>query len=503
VPCPRPAATISRRDLFAKAAGAAAAFGVAARSALGEPDRQQPILQRLKVKPVLLYQLFERKEARSWRPWGGLQNAQQVKEEEQRIQNELSMMSANADFDLEVLPLASVDTVDKAAQAVAASDHDVTLIYAASGGGQALEALAAPKPWNIVFVRHRSGPVYLWYEIAHPRFLRKTVDEYGQKGMDVEDVVVDSYDDILTRLRALYGLKNALGKRIVCIGGAGGWGQGGKKAPELTKSIWKMDLQDVTYPELSKRIAAARKNDALVKRTRMMADAYLGKRGVKLETDRKFVHNAFLLNEVFLDLLTEYKTDALTVNQCMGTIMGVSETTACMPLSLLNDAGYMAFCESDFVVIPSGVLLRYVSGKPMFLNDPTYPHHGVVTLAHCTAPRRMDGYRDEPVRILTHFESDYGASPKVEMRKGEKVTNLIPDFASKHWVGFEGEIVDVPFLPICRSQIDVSIQGDMQRLLTEMKGFHWMTSYGRYFNESAYALRKAGIELVDIRRQAS
>ncbi|MCK7524027.1 MAG: hypothetical protein MZV64_43570 [Ignavibacteriales bacterium] len=27
----------------------------------------------------------------------------------------------------------------------------------------------------------------------------------------------------------------------------------------------------------------------------------------------------------------------------------------------------------------------------MFLNDPTYPHDGIITLAHCTAPRKMDG----------------------------------------------------------------------------------------------------------------
>ena len=65
----------------------------------------------------------------------------------------------------------------------------------------------------------------------------------------------------------------------------------------------------------------------------------------------------------------------------MGTIMGMSQTTACLPLSLLNDAGYLAFCESDFVVIPSGVLLHYISGLPVFLNDPTYQHDGVVTLA--------------------------------------------------------------------------------------------------------------------------
>ena len=128
----------------------------------------------------------------------------------------------------------------------------------------------------------------------------------------------------------------------------------------------------------------------------------------------------------------------------MGTIMPLAETTACLPLSTLNDDGYLAFCESDFVVIPAGMLLASISGHPMFMNDPTYPHDGIITLAHCTAPRKMDGKTLEPARILTHFESDYGAAPKVEMRNGQKVTNIIPDFAGKRWVGLTGEIVDPP-----------------------------------------------------------
>ena len=53
---------------------------------------------------------------------------------------------------------------------------------------------------------------------------------------------------------------------------------------------------------------------------------------------------------------------------------------------------------------------------------------------------------------MTHFESDYGAAPKVEFRKGQTVTSIIPDFAHARWVGLAGEIVDAPFLPICRAR---------------------------------------------------
>ena len=300
------------------------------------------------------------------------------------------------------------------------------------------------------------------------------------------------------RLRALAGLKNTTGKRILAIGGASGWGDGGRNAPDRARELWNLEIQEVAYSDLGARLKRARGNDSLLKRCRLDAGHYLAQKRTSLETSREFVEKCFLLTEVFHDLLDEFHTDALTINQCMGTIMEVSETTACLPLSLLNDAGYMAFCESDFVVIPSGILLHYISGKPVFLNDPTYPHDGLVTLAHCTAPRKMDGAEAEPARIMTHFESDYGAAPKVEMRTGQKLTNLVPDFASKKWVGFSGEVTGNPFLPICRSQIDVSIQGNTQMLVEEMRGFHWMTAYGDYLREVEYALKKTGVDWIKV-----
>ena len=178
----------------------------------------------------------------------------------------------------------------------------------------------------------------------------------------------------------------------------------------------------------------------------------------------------------------------------MGTIMPLAETSACLTLSLLNDAGYLAFCESDFVVVPSGILLAHISGKPVFLNDPTYPHDKLITLAHCTAPRRMDGKKLAPARILTHFESDYGAAPKVEMLIGQTVTNIIPDFAFNRNVGLLGKITDNPFLDICRSQIDISFQCDNKTVAEQMPGFHWITAYGDYIRETGYALKKIGIK---------
>ena len=137
------------------------------------------------MQPVLTYALPKRRQATSWRSWGGIQTEQDLAAEKKRIEAELEQLKRKSDFALEVLPLATAQNVEQAA-AIAKGDHDTMLVYAAGGDRGTLEKLVSAEKWNLMFLRHDSGPVYLWYEIVHPHFLRKTTDEYGQAGMDVQ-----------------------------------------------------------------------------------------------------------------------------------------------------------------------------------------------------------------------------------------------------------------------------------------------------------------------------
>ncbi len=406
-----------------------------------------------------------------------------------RINTEIKQMQARADFPVSFLPVSPVKGM-KAVEGMAdLAGADAVLLYAAGGEISGIEKLGKPV---IVFLRHRSGPVSLWYEIVSPRYLRQHTDDPKTAAIDAGDVVVDSLDEVTWRLRSLCGLVNTRGARIVAVGGPGAWAHG-NDVVNMVKSKWKLDIRELPYAELGSLIKAARADSAAVALARRRAEVYLKQPGTSLETARPFVENALLLDQIFRGILAEQKCRAITINQCMGTIMPLAETSACLTLSTLNDDGYLAFCESDFVAIPAGMLMASIAGHPMFMNDPTYPHDGVITLAHCTASRKLDGRTVEPARILTHFESDYGAAPKVEMRIGQKVTNIIADFSGKRWVGFTGEIADHPFLPICRSQIDVKFTCDSQKLAERMPGFHWMTVYGDYLREAGYALKKIPI----------
>ncbi len=494
--------SFTRRD-FLKGAGVTALGSVAAGGLswplfAGHAETAEEIWRAspLKVKPILVHSIPTRGFQTSWRNWGGIETAADARAEVARIEGELAALTKKAEFPLNFLPVAAVR---QAADLSAIGDigaADAFLVYAAGGWMDVFDALDKTGKDRIYFCRHKSGPVYLWYEIISPRYLRQHGDSLAVKGVDEDDVVVDSQDELLWRFRALAGLRNTMGTKILAIGGPAAWSEpeGSGSVVKRVIDMWKFDIVTVSYDDLGRLIREARADAATVRRARSRADAYLKTPGTSLETGRPFVENGLLLDEVFRAMLKKAGARALTINGCMGTIMPLAETSACLTLSTLNDDGYLAFCESDFVVIPSGVLLANISSRPVFLNDPTYPHDGIITLAHCTAPRKMDGRNMEPARILTHFESDYGAAPKVEMGKGQMTTNIAPDFAHKRWLGLLGEIVEAPFLPICRSQIDIRYKCDDRTLAKRMPGFHWMTCYGDFTRELPYALKRVGIE---------
>ena len=488
---------ITRRGFMgggAAALGGAALTGLSwsALAAVEDKPLAPPARRALVVKPVFVYSTPRRRAKSSWRNWGGIQTQDEADKEAARIADELAKLKAAADFPVTFLPVAAIRRGNELAGVTDLAKADVVIMYPAGGWSDTFNAVAKTGKDMIIFLRHKSGPVYLWYEIVHPRYLRRHGDALAVKGVDYQDVVVDSQKEILWRLRALCGLRNTVGMGIVAVGGPGGWAT--RKAPDLARDRWKLDIKTVSYKDLGELIKAARADKAAVERARKRAEAYLKLPGTTLETKRDCVDKCFVLEEIFRALMKKADCKAITVNSCMGTIMRVADAVACLPLSTLNDEGYLAFCESDFVVIPSGLLMANISGLPPFLLNPTYPHDGIMTMAHCTAPRKMDGKNLEPARIVTHFESDFGAAPKVNMRIGQKLTLVGTDFAAKHWIGCSGRIVGHPFLPICRSQIEVQFECDSALLAERMQGFHWMIIYGSYLREIGYALKRTAIE---------
>ena len=504
----QPSADADRRDFLKTMALSATALGVASVSASADDAEKSHGMTRLfqaakplRVQPVLVYHMYERRKDTTWREWGGLLSEADVDREVAKIDAELGRLSDQAEFKLEIAGVRRVNSDENLKKALA-TDCDLFLVYGAGAGGPGLysfkwiEALANSGKPNVMFLRHKSGPISLLYETVHPYFMRRGKDEFVEQNLTIDDIVVDDVSQVLWRLRAWRGLLDAKGAKIVAFGGPAS-GRLPHECPPSAKEIWGLDIITVEDAELQGRVSKAHQDPRVIKDAERQMEAYLKTGVVSVETKKDYLRNAFILTAAMIEVMEERGARAVTIKNCM-CYGEVAKTTPCMALSMINDTGRMAFCESDFSAIPAGILLGNISGKPVFFNDPTFPHDGVCTCAHCSCTRRLDGINLELVKILTHCESDYGAAPKVLFSKGQRITSIAPAFMGDKWVAFTGKITDHPNYHICRSQLDCTIDGDWKRLLREMRGFHWITGYGNYLNELGYAAGKLGIEWVNV-----
>lgn len=445
----------------------------------------------VRVKPILIYDVPSRREADSWRGYGGIQTSAAAREEAARIAQELEDLKSQAEFPIVVQPVEVLDSQAKLRQ-LSEQDTDFCLVYAA---GYCTEwPLKSPMS---MFVRHRSGPFYLGFEIANWRFLRQSGDLPAVKGFDTDDIVVDSQEELLWRLRAMYGVRNARGTKMLTIGGLEAYSSPAQEnGPRVAREMWGYEFVNVTDDEFTARLKAARENDAVARAVEAQTVALLKSPNITLATDRKFVFNSYMALHVCRELMKETGASNFGFSRCMGSKqIGMLGTPPCFVLSLANDEGHTAYCHTDLSHTMPGVLMRWIASRPTFVCNSHHPHDGIFFVAHCQAPRRMNGRDYEPATIMTHYESDYGAACKTHYTQDQVVTAVVPNLACSKWQGFRGKIVGAPSYPACRSQMEILMDGDWQGLQREMEGFHTQIVYGDYLREIGYALKKVGPQI--------
>ncbi len=343
----------------------------------------------LRVQPALMYYLDQRQEKTSWRSYGGLCTEADVTTEIGRITGELQRLVREAEFPIEILPMARIRDEGSARQ-VAEADADAIVLYAASGGTNFVNIIASSKTPMVMFLRHRSRPFYLWYEIAHWRFLRQNGDTFAAVNANMEDIVVDDYHEVLWRLRALYGLANAKGTKMLAIGGLVAYSEPAQaNGPSHAREVWGYEIETLTEEQFAEHLAQARNDPKRVQEAQRRADELLSTPNVTLATERKFVVNSYLALAVCERLMARTGASNFGFGRCMGRpVIEMLDTPPCLILSLANDAGYTAYCHTDLSHTLPGVLLRWIAGRPTFVCNSHFPHDGLFTVAHCAARGR-------------------------------------------------------------------------------------------------------------------
>lgn len=195
--------------------------------------------------------------------------------------------------------------------------------------------------------------------------------------------------------------------------------------------------------------------------------------------DSKEIEKALKLHKALNKIKEEYNLNGLTI-RCFD-LLGTLKTTACMSLSLFNQDGIVATCEGDVPTMISMHILNKITNQVGFQANPSRIdiEKKRMIFAHCTLPLNMiDNYK-----LDTHFESGIGVVIKGYLKE-EKITIFKLSKNLKDYYITTGTIIrNLEESNLCRTQIEVNIDDDIEYFLNRPYGNHHVIIYGDYKKE--------------------
>lgn len=200
---------------------------------------------------------------------------------------------------------------------------------------------------------------------------------------------------------------------------------------------------------------------------------------LEFKYDSKEIDKALKLHKVLNKIKEEYNLNGLTI-RCFD-LLNKLKTTSCLSLALLNKEGVVATCEGDVPTMISMHILNKLTNQVGFQANPSRidVENKKMILAHCTLPLNMvDKYN-----LDTHFESGIGVAIKGYLKE-EKVTIFKLSKNLKDYYVTTGTIIkNLEESNLCRTQIEVSIDDNIEYFLNRPYGNHHVVIYGDYKNK--------------------
>ena len=200
---------------------------------------------------------------------------------------------------------------------------------------------------------------------------------------------------------------------------------------------------------------------------------------LEFKYDSKEIDKALKLHKVLNRIKEEYNLNGLTI-RCFDLLEKL-KTTSCLSLALLNKEGIVATCEGDVPTMISMHILNKITDQVGFQANPSRIdiENKKIILAHCTLPLNMvNSYN-----LDTHFESGIGVAIKGYLKE-EKVTIFKLSKNLKDYYVTTGTIIkNLEESNLCRTQIEVSIDDNIEYFLNRPYGNHHVVIYGDYKDE--------------------
>ena len=314
-----------------------------------------------------------------------------------------------------------------------------------------------------------------------------------EKGAKVDCILSSDYSQLAAAIRPFRAIHHLREAKIcnLTTRDFGGYSASMKdKFGTRIKQI-KLDRMLKLYESVSNERADQECNDWIKKAEKVV------------EPDRDEIFKSCKLALAFEKLLDEEEATVMTVD-CYGTMYRKLPAFPCIGFTRLNDMGLGGICEADLQSAMTHIIIQGLCGRPGFISDPTVDEsRNSIILAHCLGTRKMDG-PDRPMapyKLRSIMERQEGAVPQVEMRLGEKVTQM-KLIGTNKILYFTGDIIEAPVALKddrgCRTKIVVQVDGDVQTLWQNWsEGLHRQTCYGDITKDMARFCRFTGIEMIN------
>ena len=269
------------------------------------------------------------------------------------------------------------------------------------------------------------------------------------------EVLHGSNEYIVDRVKSL--AKGEAKYRLGVIGKPSDWLIASAVNYDSAKRLHGIDLVDVSIDEIRTRYAES-----------------INDYNLTFDYDKDEIDKALRLHKALEGVKTDYNLDGLTI-RCFD-LLGDLKTTACLSLALLNKEGIVATCEGDIPTMVTMHILNKITGQRGFQANPSRIDVAVgkMILAHCTLPLDMaDKYY-----LDTHFESGIGVAVKGYLKE-EKVTIFKLSRNLKDYFVASGRILrNLEESNLCRTQIEVAVDNNINYFLTRPYGNHHVVIYG-------------------------
>jgi L-fucose isomerase-like protein len=342
-------------------------------------------------------------------------------------------------------------------------DHyDMVISFVKTGGTENLfkevyQKISAP---YVILSTDNSNSLAASMEILS--FLKQN----GLKG----EILHGSTDYIASRIKTLYkvvkAVKKLRGARFGVVGKPSDWLIASDVDYGKLREKSGIELVDITIKELKEEI----------NRKHIYENNYIKDLKAK-QFNEKEVEDALYIYGALKFLTEKYKLSGLTL-RCFDLLGDDIHNTGCLALSILNGEGIPAGCEGDIPALISMAILHFLTGNPVFMANPSKIDVGEnkVVFAHCTLPINMP----ESYELDTHFESGIGVALRGKISLGQgTVFKASGDLESYFVSGCEIER-NLSQNNLCRSQIELLMNRDVNYFLRESIGNHHLIVNGNY-----------------------